>query len=51
MNLWGHDLLQQWETQINVPPISEGKKINKIRNASEKKIKKYFKNSHRPFRF
>ena len=22
MNLWGHDLLQQWKTQINIPPIS-----------------------------
>ena len=23
MNLWGCDLLQQWNTQINIPPISE----------------------------
>ena len=23
MNLWGCDLLQQWNTQINIPPILE----------------------------
>ena len=23
MNLWEHDLLQQWNTQINIPPILE----------------------------
>ncbi|ERE67690.1 protease-like protein [Cricetulus griseus] len=23
INLWGHDLLQQWNTQINIPPMSD----------------------------
>ena len=23
VNLWGHDLLQQWNTQINIPAVSE----------------------------
>lgn len=30
MNLWGCDLLQQWKTQINIPPISETS-VNKER--------------------
>ena len=21
MNLWGHDLLQQWNTQVNIPAV------------------------------
>ena len=25
VNLWGHDLLQQWNTQINIPAVSEMK--------------------------
>jgi hypothetical protein len=32
--LWGHGLMLQWETQINIPPTSETN--NKIKNASEK---------------
>ena len=23
VNLWGHDLLQQWNTQINIPAVPE----------------------------
>ena len=39
-NLWGYDLLQQWNSQINIPPIS---KTNcKKRNASERNIKRYY---------
>ena len=40
MNLWGHDLLQQWKTQINIPPTSETN--HKIKNVSEKNIKRYY---------
>ena len=40
MNLWGHDLLQQWKTQINIPPTSETN--HKIKNVSEKNIKRHY---------
>lgn len=40
MNLWGRDLLQQWKTQINITPISDTN--HKIKNASEKNIKRYY---------
>lgn len=33
-------MLQQWRTQINIPPASETN--HKIRNASEKNIKGYY---------
>ena len=40
MNLWAHDLLQEWKTQINVPPVLETH--HKVKNASEKTIKRSF---------
>ena len=39
INFWGHDLLQQWKTQITIPPISETNR--KIKNAP-KSIKNYY---------
>lgn len=40
MNLWRCGLLQQWKTQINIPPVSETSR--KIKSASEKNIKRYY---------
>ena len=40
MNLWGHDLLQQWKTWINIPSVSETS--HKIKTASEKNIKRCY---------
>lgn len=37
LNLWDHDLLQQWKTEINIPLVSETS--HKIKTASEKNIK------------
>ena len=34
------DLLQQWKTQINIPPISETN--HKIKNTSEKNKERYY---------
>ena len=39
MNLRGCDLLQQWKTQINIPPVSETN--HKLMYAFEKNIKRY----------
>ena len=41
MNLWGHDLLHQWNTQINIPPILETN--HKLTYVSRKNITKYYK--------
>lgn len=30
INLWGHDLLQQWNTQINIPPVTDAKYIQPL---------------------
>ena len=35
VNLWGHDLLQQWNTQINIPEVPGTQN-------SEKDIIKYY---------
>ena len=43
MKLWRGGLLQQWKRKINIPPISETN--HKIKNASEKNIKRYQKQS------
>lgn len=40
INLWGHDLWQQFKTQINTPSISETK--HNIKNASKRNITKYY---------
>lgn len=40
MNLWGHDLWQQFKTQINTLSISETK--HNIKNASKRNITKYY---------
>lgn len=39
-NLWGCDLLQQWNIQINIPPITETN--HKLTNVSETNIKKHY---------
>ena len=36
MNFWGHDLLQQWNTQVNIHPISEKK--HKLTYAAVEKV-------------
>ena len=36
MNLWGRDLLQQWNTQVNIPAVPKT-------HVSEKGIIKYYK--------
>ena len=41
MNLWGHDLLQQWNTQINIPPILETN--HKLTYVSGENITRYYK--------
>ena len=38
MNLWEHYLLQQWNTQINIPPILEAN--NKLSYVPGKNIRK-----------
>lgn len=38
VNLWWHDLLQKWKTEINIPLISETN--HKVNNASEINIKR-----------
>ena len=40
MNLWGHNLLEQWKTKINITPISETN--YNLTYASEKNIKRYY---------
>ena len=48
VNLWGHDLLQQWNIQINIPAVSEIK--DKPMHVSVKDIIRYYlKNSHQSF--
>ena len=37
VNLWGHDLLQQWNTQDNIPAVSETD--NKLTHISGNGIK------------
>ncbi|MGE9501733.1 hypothetical protein ACQP3D_25365, partial [Escherichia coli] len=42
INLWGHNLLQQWNTQINIPPISD---VNYIQSLDGRKnlVRRYGK--------
>jgi hypothetical protein len=47
MNLWGQDLLQQWETQISIPPSLETS--HKGRGVSNK-LKNVIRDSCRLFR-
>ena len=42
VNLWGHDTLQQWISQINIPAVSEME--NKQTYVSGKDIIRYYKN-------
>ncbi|KAL6065033.1 hypothetical protein STEG23_028902 [Scotinomys teguina] len=39
MNLWGRDLLKQWNTQINIPPASE---TNQLTHVSERNTRRYW---------
>ncbi|KAL6036362.1 hypothetical protein STEG23_004443, partial [Scotinomys teguina] len=45
MNLWGHDLLKQWNTQINIPPTSE---TNQLTHISERNTRRYHSNYWSP---
>ena len=40
INLWGQDLLQQWNTQINIPPNTEVS--HRLAKGSERNIKRYY---------
>lgn len=46
VNLWDHDLLQQWNTQINIPPTSETN--YKLTHVSERNIRRYYSNEWLP---
>ena len=41
VNLWGHDLSERWNTQINIPPILETN--HKLTYVSGKNITRYYK--------
>ena len=41
INLWKCDLLQQWNTEINIPPILTT--IHKLTNVVEENIRWYYK--------
>ena len=41
MNLWGHDLFLQWNTQINIHPILETN--HKLMHVSGENIRRYYK--------
>ncbi|KAL6062885.1 hypothetical protein STEG23_004248 [Scotinomys teguina] len=45
MNLWGRDLLKQWNTQINIPPVSE---TNQLTHVSERNTRRYYSNHWSP---
>ncbi|KAL6040241.1 hypothetical protein STEG23_020317 [Scotinomys teguina] len=45
MNLWGRDLLKQWNTQINIPPASE---TNQLTHVSERNTRRYYSNHWSP---
>ena len=45
MNLWGHDLLQQWNTQINIPLTLETN--HKLTYVSGKNTRRFYK-EHSP---
>lgn len=46
MNLWGRDLLQQCNTHINIPPISETN--HKLAHVTERNIRRYCSNEWSP---
>ena len=48
INLWGQDLLQQWNTEINIPSNTEVS--HRLAHGSEGILKGIMKSSHRPFR-
>ncbi|ERE72946.1 Pol polyprotein [Cricetulus griseus] len=35
INLWGHDLLQQWNTQINIPPVSDTNYVQSLDSSKD----------------
>ncbi|KAL6045981.1 hypothetical protein STEG23_001675 [Scotinomys teguina] len=45
MNLRGRDLLKQWNTQINIPPVSE---TNQLTHVSERNTRRYYSNHWSP---
>ncbi|KAL6093193.1 hypothetical protein STEG23_016117 [Scotinomys teguina] len=45
INLWGRDLLKQWNTQINIPPASE---TNQLTHVSERNTRRYYSNHWSP---
>ncbi|KAL6030026.1 hypothetical protein STEG23_006794, partial [Scotinomys teguina] len=38
MNLWGRDLLKQWNTQINIPPASETNQLTHVSERNTRRI-------------
>ena len=46
VNLWGHDLLQQWNTQINIPAVSRTGKDN-IKHYTQRSLAIHAVQNHR----